>query len=203
VIPAGVSVLLVHSLLNHCPVAPGGEQEGVVIELVAVLYRAGVYLGRHPAGVDEGRRVPGHGVGVCGDLRRGLPRGLPLAAGDVEAQVALQALHSLLECATDRGGYAAGMPVESEDAAQSLEPEGIGQPEQHLLGAEIGYDGYGNLPGEPGHAVEQPAWGFSAVQGQISYASPAHPLHVPILRESSGGGKDGCSRPFRPEHRMG
>jgi hypothetical protein len=54
------------------------------------------------------------------------------------------------------GGNSAGMPVETEDAAECLEPERIGQSTQQLLGTAIGNDVRGDFASEPRHPREEP-----------------------------------------------
>jgi hypothetical protein len=91
-VSAGVTSLLIHSLLNDDPFSAPGEEEAVMIKLVPVLEGVGINLGRHAAGIDE---VGGLGVEMgCArlDFERGLPGGSPLSSGHKETQFLLQAL---------------------------------------------------------------------------------------------------------------
>ena len=95
---------------------------------------------------------------------------LPLPPATKKPEVRLHALDAFFEGAAEGGGDAAGMPVEAQHAAEGLEPVGVGEAAQHLLGAVLGDDGDGDLTGELDHALEEPARGFAVVQGQVGDA---------------------------------
>ena len=57
VIAARIFGVIVHALLNHCPGTASGEDESMMVKLVAVLYGIVIHLGRHAAGVDQRRGV--------------------------------------------------------------------------------------------------------------------------------------------------
>ena len=61
-----------------------------MIELVAVLHGGVVDLGREPAGPDQRRRILAQPLAGALDLGRRPARGGALAAGDDEAEVALE-----------------------------------------------------------------------------------------------------------------
>ena len=63
------------------------------------------------------------------------------------------------------------MPVEAEHAAERLEPEGIGQPPQHLLGPAVRHDVRRDLAGQASHAAEQPGRCLASMQREIGEAS--------------------------------
>ncbi len=45
VVAAGITIGLVHSLLDNGPIALAGEEKNVMIKLVAVLHRGAVHFG--------------------------------------------------------------------------------------------------------------------------------------------------------------
>ena len=57
VVAARVLGVIVHALLNHRPGTAFGENEGVVVKLVAVLDGGVIHLGGHAAGVNQRRGV--------------------------------------------------------------------------------------------------------------------------------------------------
>ena len=107
------------------------------------------------------------------DLRGRAARGGAFAAGDMEAEVALQAAHRLLDRAAGRGRDAARMPVEAERATERLEPVWIGEPIEHpartVLGDEMGQ----HLARQLHHAPEQPGRRFPRVQRQVGQPDPS------------------------------
>jgi hypothetical protein len=60
----------------------------------------------------------------------------------------------------------AGMPVESEDTAECLEPERIGKASQHLLGTAVGNDVRRDLACELHHSREEPGGRAARMQRQ-------------------------------------
>ncbi len=177
-IAPGVAGGVVHPLLDHRPIALPGEQEAVVVELVAVLEGGAVHLGRDLAGVDELVGRPRDGVHLCvgDDLRRRLAGGPALAAGDEQPEVRLPALHRLLQRTGGRRREPGGMPVESKDTPEGLKPERIGDAAQHLLWPELLHEHAQDLAREGDHAGEQPARRAASVEWQSCGAGP-HCLH--------------------------
>ena len=137
-----------------------------MIELMTVLHRGVVDLGRKPARPHQGRGILPLPLAGALDLDGRLARGGTLAAGDHEAEVVLQTTHRLLDRAAGRGRDPAGLPVEAEHAAKGLEPERVGQPLQHLARAIVGDHVAQDLAREVYHAPEQPSRRPAAVQRQ-------------------------------------
>jgi len=110
----------------------------VVIDLVAVLHRGAIHLGGHPAGVDQ--RVGG---APLVSQARSISFGVFRETRPLPPQTKMPNSRSSgripsLERPAGGGGHAAGMPIETEDAAERLEPEGIGKPAQQFVGPEVG-----------------------------------------------------------------
>ncbi len=152
VVAAGVAGVGVEPLLDDGPSSLGrlpagrqGPEEGVVVDLIAVLEGGGVHLGGHAGGVDQGARLEGKALGRPLDLGGGLAGGGTLSAGDEEARIALQAGQGLLQGAADDGGEAGGVPVEAQEAAEGLEPVGIREAGQHLPWAKLFDDDERNI----------------------------------------------------------
>jgi hypothetical protein len=169
-----------HALLDDAPAAGRREHEAVVIELVAVLQRGVVDLGGELAGADQRCRLAREGLAGGGDLGGRFARDSTLAAGDVEAEIRLAAAHRLLERAAGRGGDAARVPVEAQDASQRLEPERVGEAAQHLVAAVLGHQVAKNLAREQHHAGEQPGRRAAAVQGQLGEPGALGAVHASI-----------------------
>ena len=87
-----------------------------------------------------------------------------------DAAIALQTPEAFFERAGHRRGNSAGMPVETEDTTECLEPERIGQAPQQLLGATIGNDVRRDFPCETRHACEEPRWRAAGMQRKIGKA---------------------------------
>jgi hypothetical protein len=127
-----------HALLNDGPQAAGGEDEGMMVNLVAVLKGGVVHFRRHPAGIDQvGREGNGECVAPSLYLLRCLPRCRSFPSGNEDAEFPLPPLQALLQSPASCGGDAGGMPVEAKRAAKHLEPEGVRQLRQHLLRPEL------------------------------------------------------------------
>src|SRR5687768_8539742 len=62
------------------------------------------------------------------------------------------------------------MPVHSHDGAEGLEPEGMGEPAQEFVAAEVMNDRLREDCTELCHARAEPGRNMSAVQGKISAA---------------------------------
>src|SRR4051794_35956101 len=107
----------------------------------------------------------GEALGGAVDFSGGLARGAAFSAGDVDAEVVFEMFVSLFECTAGDGGDAGGVPVESEDAPEGLEPPGIGESAEHFCRAIFIDDGHGDGAGEAPHAVEEPWRGGAAVEG--------------------------------------
>src|SRR5438876_442590 len=130
VIPACHQGALVHALLHHGPGAVAREEEAVVIDLEAVLHGGRIDLRREPAGANEWRGILAGGPARGLDLLRCLARRLALAACNEDPGLAREILQALLQGAAGGRGQAAAMPIETEDAAEGLEPDRIGKAAQ-------------------------------------------------------------------------
>src|SRR5215207_5810280 len=117
-----------HALLHDAPGAGVGEEEAVMIKLKPVLHGGAVDFGAHLRGENEAVAfVDRSAVGDGSDLARRLAAGAAFAAGDVDAEVVLEVLVGFLHRAAGDGGDAGGVPVEAEDAAESLEPPRVAE----------------------------------------------------------------------------
>src|SRR5205085_6551369 len=101
-------------------------------------------------------------------------RGRALAAGDVEAQLRARIAKTFLERAAHGRREAARMPVESQHAAESLEPVWIGEAPQDLVAAEFRRDVRDDLARKRHHALEEIARRLSAVQRQVGESGARH-----------------------------
>ncbi len=176
VVPPGPPGPAVHALLDDAPRPVGGEEEVVVVDLVAVLHGGGVDPGAHPGRADEAL-APGDGqpLGAVGDLPGRPAARRPLAAGHDEAQVVAVPARGLLHGAPGDGGQARAVPVEAQHAAEGLEPPRVGEAAEHLPGPVLLDHRHRDGAREAGHPVEEPARGPAAVQRQLGDA----PLHGP------------------------
>src|SRR3569832_1158277 len=62
------------------------------------------------------------------------------------------------------------MPVHPHHRAKRLEPEGMGQPAQHLIAAILQHNRLGDDGTQPGHALAQPSRHTTTVQRQVGAA---------------------------------
>src|SRR5262249_58043154 len=104
---------IAHALLDDAPVAGGGEEEDMVVELITVLDGGAVHLGRRPARVHERLRVAADRLADLRDLLRRLARHVALAAGGEEPKLAVDVLQALFDRAADRRRHTARGPVEA------------------------------------------------------------------------------------------
>ena len=166
VVAAGRGGRVVHPLLDDRPAAVRGKEEIMDVDLVAVLDRVVVDLCREPREIDEAGRVDGN-LGPARHDLIGRPAGVrALSAGGKKPELGLDSRDALLDGGADRGGHAGGMPVEPQEAAEGLEPEGVGEAAERLRGAEVRDDNDDDLPGEADHPAHEPGRGLPAVQRQ-------------------------------------
>ena len=128
VIAARQPVRLVHPLLNDGPLAVGGDDEGVQVNLKAVGDGVVVDAGGESAGAHERVTVEADTVGNGAELRRCIAGVPAAAAAHIDAQLRGPRVQALLERPHHRGGDPGGMPVHAHHRAEGLEPEGIAQP---------------------------------------------------------------------------
>ena len=196
-IAAGIPRVLIHALLDHRPVSQPIEEKAVLVDLIAILKRCAVHLGRHPTGKDKVFWVHLQLRAETQDLFRGPSRCCSLASRHIEPRLPLQALKSLLQSAASRGGHPTGMPVEAQHATQRLEPEGVRKPPQHLRGVELLQDHQSDLPCQVGHPPEEPARRPSVVQRQVGrsrlHHNPRNRCSGPILPQIAPLSNEGGS----------
>src|SRR5208283_5248842 len=124
----------------------------------------------------------------------GLARGGAFTAAGKEAELNLLAAQAFLEGAANGRCYAGRVPVEAQDAAEGLEPVGMGQALEHLLGAVVMDDGGGDMTGELGPALEKPRRGGAAVEGQIGEAGAGWPVrHEKPCLVAAGAAAEGVA----------
>jgi hypothetical protein len=78
-----------------------------------------VDLGRHPARVNQRLGIESQPVAPFTDFRQGFYLTWPLTPLGVNVEVIFDAMQAFFECGDYRGADIAGMPVESEDTANS------------------------------------------------------------------------------------
>jgi hypothetical protein len=79
-----------------------------------------------PLAYTSGAGIDGQPLAALTDFGRGLSRGSALTPLGVNAEFVFDAAEALFERAGDGRGNTAGMPVETEDTVERLEPEWIG-----------------------------------------------------------------------------
>jgi hypothetical protein len=82
VITPGHRIRIVHPLLHDAPLPARREDENVVIELIAILYRGVVDLRRNLAGVDQRLGIASYAVAGRRNLRRSLAGCCAFTTGD-------------------------------------------------------------------------------------------------------------------------
>ena len=178
VISPGGGVRLVHALLHYGPGTVAGEEERVMVNLVAVLDQAVVHLGRHPRVVDEiAHRAVGQAERIApgGDLIRGLAGSLAFATADEQAQVFLFVANRLLQRGGQDRRQAGGVPVEGQDCTKRLEPHRVGDAADELIRPELSHEDPRHLPAQLDHPLEQPRRTPAGIQRERGDSS----LHVP------------------------
>ncbi len=179
VVPPGVSRLLVHPLLDDSPAAVLREDEGVVVELMAVLHGRVVHLGAQLAGPDEAVHVAipeAKGVAKPSDLLRRAARGPSLPPGNAYAQGSPS--EGLLHGPGDHRPHAAGVPVPPHDVAEGLEPEGVSQPLQERVATPLVHQDLRNGAAHLHHAWEEPARGPSTVEREVRHTNAGGDAHA-------------------------
>ena len=116
------AIVSAHALLDDRPLTLAGDEETVVVDAEAILDRGRINLRRHAAVVGEPRAVDAGAIAVVEELVRCSTRHFPLTSGNENAQFIAALGETLFEGAADGGGHPARVPVESEYAAEGLEP---------------------------------------------------------------------------------
>ena len=167
------AAVVAHPLLHHAPLAGRGEEERVMVELVAILDRRAVDLGDHLAGIDQRLRVPAAFLARALDLSRRLARGRALAVRREEADAVVQISQPFFDRAADRRRHPARVPIEAEHAAERLKPMGIGQAAEHLRSALFRHQVRHDLARQHDHAGKQPGGSPARMQRQRGEARMA------------------------------
>src|SRR5690348_3333202 len=105
-IPARISLLAIHALLDHCPLAVVSNEEAVEVKVEAVLYRRAVNLGDETACARQRSTVKPNPHPEPGQFVRRPARMLTPTAAHMNAQFARERGQSALECADHTGGDA-------------------------------------------------------------------------------------------------
>lgn len=82
----------------------------------------------------------------------------PLPSRRKQAQLFVESTDAFLDRSTHRRGDPTRVPVEAQDTAKGLKPEGIGQPLQHFIRPHIVHDQDNDLPCQRFHTLEEPPW---------------------------------------------
>src|SRR5690348_8807089 len=139
----------------------------MVVKLVPILHSCVGDLGCHATGVEKRLRIYGESFTAIQNFGWRLPRRGALPTKCEDTKVVLDTAQSFLDCAGDRGGHPTRVPVEPEHAPEGLEPEGVGQSAEQLLGTAVRDDVAGDFPREPGHALKEPCGRPARVQRQV------------------------------------
>jgi hypothetical protein len=143
----------------------------MVVKLVPILHSSAVDFGGYAARILEWARIDGQLVAPLPDFERSFTRSSALTPLGVNAEFVFDTSETFFQRAGHRGGNSAGMPVETKDTAECLEPEWIGQATQQLLGTTIGNDMCGDFAREPRHPGKEPRWGSAGMQRKAGEAS--------------------------------
>jgi hypothetical protein len=152
------------------PVIRPRKKEGMVVKLVPILHSSAVDFGGHAARMHERAGIEGQLVAPLTDFERSFTRRCTLTPLGVNAEFVFDTPETLFERTGHRRGNSAGMPVETENTAECLEPERIGQSTQQLLGTVIGNDVCGDFAREARHPRKEPRWRSAGVQGKVGEA---------------------------------
>src|SRR5580692_1868379 len=110
-VPARLTPIAVHALLDDDPMPVIGDDETVQIEVEPVLHRGAVDLGDETACGCQSRAVKPHPLTDRLQFVRGLPRMRAAPAANMQAELASERCETALQRADDAGGDAGGMPI--------------------------------------------------------------------------------------------
>src|SRR5262245_33784436 len=122
------------------------KKEGMVVKLVPILHSSAVDFGGHAARKHKRAGIDGQLVAPLTDFERSVTRRCPLTPLGVNAEFVFDTPETFFERAGHRRGNSAGVSIETEDTAECLEPERIGQATKQLRGTAIGNDVCGDSP---------------------------------------------------------
>src|SRR5437762_11237271 len=131
-VAARSAVVVAHDLLYDRPLAFAGDEEAVMIDPEPVLDCGGINFRCHATVVGEASAVDSSAVAVVDQLVGSASGYLALAAGNENAELTSSFDEAFLERSANRGCHAARVPIESEDAAERLEPVRVGEAPQEL-----------------------------------------------------------------------
>src|SRR5256714_2313891 len=170
-VAARSSVVVAHALLYDRPLAFAGDEEAVMIDPEAVLDCRGINFRCHATVVGEASAVDASAVAVIDQLVGSSSGYFALAAGNENAELTSAFDEALLERSANGGRDAARVPIESQHAAERLEPMRVGEASQELWSAVLEHDDFRDLRGELAHPVEKPFWSSAAMKRKCSATS--------------------------------
>ena len=135
----------------------------MVVKLVPILHSSAVDFGGLAARIQKWAGIDSQLIAPFTNFERSLTGRRTLTPLGVNAEFVFDTTEALLERTGHRGGHSAGMPVETEDTAECLEPERIGQAAEQLVGTAIEYDVCGNFARKLRHPREEPCWGSAGM----------------------------------------
>jgi hypothetical protein len=145
--------LRVHPLLNHGPASIVGNDEGMKIELEAVLHGGAVDLGHQPACLGKFCAIEAHTLSDGEQFVRGLSRKSSSSAAHVDAKFVLQWSKTAFQ-GTDYARSDTGrMPVHAHDGTKRLEPKGMSKAAEQLIASVMVHDRFTHHGAETGHAI--------------------------------------------------
>src|SRR6478672_512787 len=155
-VASSLLALRVHSLLNNGPAAIVGDDEGMKIELEAVLHRGAVDLCNQPARLRKRCTVKTYPLSNRKKLVRGLSRKSSAAAAHMDAKFVLQRSKTAFQGTNHTRGDTGRMPVHAHDGTERLEPKGMSKTAQQLIAPVMVHDRLTHHGTEPGHAIRKP-----------------------------------------------
>src|SRR2546423_3917848 len=170
-VPARGAVVATHALLYHRPLAFAANEEAVMIDAKAILNRCRIDLRRHTTVVGEALPVDADALTVVDQFVRSAPRDFPFPAGDENPEVTTALGQTLLESAADRCRDPARVPVETEHAAERLEPIRVGKPLEEFRAAVLQNDDLRDSWGKLSHTVKKPPRSLASVKRKCSATS--------------------------------
>src|SRR4051812_47750781 len=135
-----------------------------MIDAESILDRGRIDLRCHAAVVGEPSAVDAGSLAVVDQLDGCASGDFAFSTGDKDPELSTVTGEAFLERAADGGSDAARMPVESQDAAESLKPVRVRQSSQELRASVLQHHHLRNGGCELDHSVEQPARRLAAVE---------------------------------------
>jgi hypothetical protein len=145
--------LRVHSLLNHGPASIVGNDEGMKIEIEAVLHGGAVDLGHQSTCLGEHCAVEAYPLSDGKQLVWGLSRKSSAAAAHMDAKFVPQWSKPAFQGTDHARGDTGRMPVHAHDGPERLEPKGMSKATQQLIAPVVVDDRLTHHGAETGHAI--------------------------------------------------